>query len=304
MENKIFKNQSNNVFKTWIYLILFSLLIGLIGFLLASYFNNPLFFYLGSFISVATSVWSYWNSANMVLKMANARPLEGGENMELQRMVEKLASTAGLPMPKIYIIEDPSPNAFATGRNPANGVVAFTTGILSLLNKDELAGVTAHELSHIANRDTLIMTVVAVMANIIQSVAHFAYFFSGDRKEGGSSNVILSIVTTLVIAILAPLAATLIQMAISRKREFLADSSASSITNYPEGLANALQKIHKYPQGMQDVNTSIAHLFISNPQKINDGETEIKSSPWYVKIFMTHPPVEERVEALLGHKKF
>jgi heat shock protein HtpX len=295
MENKIYKNQSNNVFKTWFFLILFSLLVGLVGFLLASYFNNPLFFYLGSFLSIGTSVWSYWNSGNMVLKMANARPLEGGENMELQRMVEKLASQAGLPMPKIFIMDDPSPNAFATGRNPENGVIAFTTGILSLLNKDELAGVAAHELSHIANRDTLIMTVVAVMANIIQSVAHYAYFFSGNR-DSENSNVVLAIATTLVITILAPLAATVIQLAISRKREFLADSTGAEITGYPQGLASALEKIHNYPQGMQTVNPSISHLFISNPEK----NTVEHKTPWYAKLFMTHPPLDERINALMN----
>jgi heat shock protein HtpX len=299
MNNQTYRNQSNNVFKTWLYLFFFSLLVGLIGFLLASYFNNPIFFYLGSFISIGTSIWSYWFSGDMVLKMANARPLGDGENMELQRSVEKIAGEAGLPLPKIFIIDEVSPNAFATGRNPKNGVIAFTTGILTLLNKDELAGVIAHELSHIANRDTLIMTVVAVMANIIQSLAHFAYFFSGNR-ENNNNNFLMVIITTIVIAVLAPLAATIIQLAISRKREFLADASGASLTRYPQALANALIKINQYPQGIQNVNTSIAHLFISDPEK-NDqvGNVENKT-PWYAKLFMTHPPVEDRVAALLG----
>jgi heat shock protein HtpX len=298
MNNKIYRQQSNNVFKTWVFLILFSLLVGLVGFLLASYFQNPLFFYLGSFLSIGMSIWSYWNSSNMVLKMSGARPLEGGENMELQRMVEKLASQAGLPMPKIYVIEDPSPNAFATGRNPENGVVAFTSGILSLLNKDELAGVTAHELTHIANRDTLVMTVVAVMANIIQSVVHYAYFFSpsNNNDRGG---VIPAIVVTLVIAILAPLAATIIQLAISRRREFMADAGAKEITSYPQGLVSALQKIHTYPQGMQNVNPSISHLFIANPEKLDEQDFDASKTPWFKKMFMTHPPIEERIHALL-----
>lgn len=297
MENRIYKNQTNNVFKTWIYLLFFTLLIGFVGYLLSVYFQNPLFLYIGSFVSIGSSIWSYWYSGDMVLKMAGARPLGSGENMELQRIVEKISSSAGLPIPKIFIMDDPSPNAFATGRNPQNGVIAFTTGILSLLNKEELAGVAAHELSHIANRDTLIMTVVAVMANIIQSISHFAYFFGGNRDEN-SNNVFVSIVTTLVIMILAPLAATIIQLAISRKREFLADSSGAMLTNYPQALASALQKINTYPQGMQNVNTSIAHLFIADPEKQNSN----KKTPWYVKLFMTHPPVEERVEALLGGK--
>ena len=296
MNNNIYRSQANNVFKTWVFLILFSLLVGLVGFLLASYFHNPIFFYLGSFLSIGMSTWSYWNSGNMVLKMANARPLGGGENMELQKMVEKLSSQAGLPKPKIFIVEDPSPNAFATGRNPENGVIAFTTGILSLLNKDELAGVTAHELTHISNRDTLIMTVVAVMANIIQSIAHFAYYFGGQGSDNRDNGVVSGIIATIVIAVLAPLAATLIQLAISRKREFLADSGAAIVTNYPQGLASALRKIHDFPQGMQNINPSIAHLFISNPEK-DDSDHR---TPWYVKLFMTHPPVEERIKALLN----
>jgi heat shock protein HtpX len=299
MNNQIYRQQSNNVFKTWILLILFSLLVGLVGFILASYFNNPLFFYLGSAISIGTSIWSYWNSHKVVLKMAGARPLEAGENMELQRLVERLANTGGLPMPKIYIIDDPSPNAFATGRNPQNGVVAFTTGILSLLNKEELAGVTAHELTHIANRDTLLMTVVAVMANLIQSITHFAYFFGGGRdNDSGGGNFLTTIATSLVITILAPLAATIIQLAISRKREFLADAGGAELTNYPQGLASALQKIHNFPQGMQNPNPAISHLFISSPEK----DSPEHSTPWFAKLFMTHPPLIERVNALLGKR--
>lgn len=295
MNNRIYRNQSNNVFKTWLYLLVFSLLIGLVGAILASYFNNPIFFYLGSIVSIGMSLWSYWNSGNMVLRMAGATPLSKGQNTELEGIVEKLSISSGLPIPKIYIIEDPSPNAFATGRNPENGVIAFTTGILSLLNKDELAGVTAHELSHIANRDTLIMTVVGVMASIIQSIAHFMYFFGGNR-DNENNNALVAIIATIVIAILAPLAATLIQLAISRKREFLADASGAELTQYPQGLASALQKIENFPQGMRNIDPSIAHLFISDPEK----STESKQTPWYMKLFMTHPPIEERIHALLG----
>lgn len=300
MENRIYRQQSNNVFKTWLYLIGLSLLVGLIGFILASVFNNSIFFYSGAILSVGMSIWSYWNSGNMVLRMANARPLADGENSDLQKMVEKLSSQAGLPTPKIFIIDDPAPNAFATGRNPENAVIAFTTGILSLLNKDELAGVASHELSHVANRDTLLMTVVAVMASIIQSIANFAFFFADDRDR--NSNAILGILSTIIIAIIAPLAATMIQLAISRKREFLADASGARLTNYPEGLANALQKIENYPQGMRNVNPSIAHLFISDPEKNDQKQNPARETPWYAKLFMTHPPVEDRIRALLGYK--
>jgi heat shock protein HtpX len=297
MKTNIYKNQTGNVLKTWIFLILFTLLVGFVGFLLASYFNNPLFFYLGSFVSVGISIWSYWFSSSLVLRMANAKQLGKDENPELEAMVRSLSIQAGLPMPKIYIVSDPSPNAFATGRNPANGVVAFTTGILSLLNKEELEGVTAHELAHIANRDTLIMTVVSVLANIIQSLAHYMYFFSGSR-DNNSSNAFLSILASIAIAILAPLAAVIIQLAISRSREFLADASGVAITKYPQGLANALRKIHEFPQGMQSVNPSISHLFISDPEK----DTVEHHSPWYMKLFMTHPPLSERIEAIMQNR--
>lgn len=295
MKTDIYKNQSGNVFKTWFFLILFSLLVGLIGFLLASYFSNPLFFYLGSLISVGMSIWSYWFSSSLVLKMANASELDKDENPDLEATVKKLATGAGLPMPKIYIVQDLSPNAFATGRDPEHGVIAFTTGILTLLNKEELEGVIAHELSHISNRDTLVMTVVAVMANIIQSIAHYMYFFSGSRDDNNSSNIVMSIVATIVIAILAPLAATMIQLAISRRREFMADASGVSLTKYPLGLANALKKIEAFPRGMQDVNPTIAHLFIANPEK----EEGTHHTPWYIKLFSTHPPVQERVDAIM-----
>lgn len=292
MSNQIHKNQNNNVFKTWLYLLFFSLLVGAIGFILATYFNNPIFFWTGSFVSIGMSIYSYWNSSKMVLSMANARALEEGENEELRNSVLKLSGVAGIPMPKIYIINDPSPNAFATGRNPENGVIAFTTGILSLLDKDELEGVISHELSHIVNRDTLLMTVVAVMANVIQMIANMIYYFS---PREGDKNIVVAVATTLAIGILAPLAATIVQLAISRKREFLADESGALLSRNPKGLARALEKIEKYPFGMQDINPSISHLFISDPEK----DTETTKTPWFVKLFMTHPPINERVEILL-----
>ncbi len=291
----------NNTFKTWFFLLIFSLLVGSIGFFLASYFNNPLFFWTGSAVSIGMSIWSYWFSDKAVLRMANAKPLDEGENPEIRNMVQKLALTANLPIPKIYIIEDPSPNAFATGRDPNHAAIAFTTGILSLLDKSELEGVAAHELSHVLNRDTLLMTVVAVIANLVQTAANMMYYFSPRREDNGSNNIILSIATTLVIAILAPLAATIIQLAISRRREFAADASGAHITNYPKALASALDKISKFPFGMQNVNPSISHLFISEPNK-TDSEMTVTKTPWFKKLFMTHPPTEERVEILLAMK--
>jgi heat shock protein HtpX len=202
----------------------------------------------------------------------------------------------------VYKINDPAPNAFATGRDKDHAAVAFTTGILALLNEEELDGVIAHELTHIANRDILLMTIVGVLASFISLVANYMMFMQprSNNEEGGSSNAVIAIASTLVIVILLPLAATLVQMAISRKREFLADAGGAIVTGAPSGLASALQKIASYPIGMREVNPSISHMFISNPEKL-DTQVETKHS-WFATLFMTHPPVEARVRALLGDR--
>jgi heat shock protein HtpX len=294
---QIYKNQSSNVFKSWLYTLLFGLLIVFLGFLVASIFNMPIFLYAGFFFAIGTNIYSYFNSHKMVLSMANAKEMDYNSYKEIYGMVGNLATQAGLPMPKLYIVQDPSPNAFATGRNAKHGVVGFTTGILALLNKKELEGVVAHELSHIANRDTLLMAIVAVMASLIQLLANMMYMPHRASEEGGiGSNIVFGIASFLVIAILAPLAATVIQLAISRKREFMADASGTMLTQNPSGLADGLMKISAYNVPMQNVNPAIAHLFISNPMSNN---SQYKT-PWYSKLFMTHPPVEERVRALLG----
>jgi heat shock protein HtpX len=213
-------------------------------------------------------------------------------------MVEKLSMEKGIPMPKVYMVQDAAPNAFATGRNPKHGAIAFTTGILALLNKEELEGVTAHELSHIANRDTLVSTVVAVMASIISFFGNMFYygsFLNSNNDSENSSSPIFSIIGFFVIVFLAPLAATIVQMAISRKRELLADATGAKMTGKPIHLANALKKISGFPVPMQTASPSTAHLYISDPFKNENHKT-----PWYVSMFMTHPPVEERVKALIG----
>jgi heat shock protein HtpX len=286
--------KSANVFKTWLFLIIFALILSAIGFVLASVFNSPMLLYTGFAAAIAMNIWSYWYSDKAVLKMAGAVNVEENDsNRDLFNLVRELSMKANLPMPKVYIINDPSPNAFATGRNPENSAVAFTTGILALLNRSELAGVAAHELSHIKNRDTLLMTVVAVMASVISFVANYAFFFNSGENENKS--ILMTIFAFLVVLILAPLAATLIQMAISRKREFLADSTGADIAGSPEGLADALKKIHNFPVGMNIVNPSISHLYISNPEKDSDHH----HTPWYSKLFMTHPPLSERLANLL-----
>ena len=220
--------------------------------------------------------------------MANAKPVERETNPELYSLVENLAITTGMPVPKIYIAEDGALNAFATGRNPEHGVICFTTGILARLNRAELEGVAAHELSHIKNRDTLVSTVVVILAGFITILAdmfqHSFLFRSRDNDNKGGALIIVG----LVLAILAPIAALLIRMAISRKRELLADASGALMTRYPEGLASALEKISGDPQPVATASDATAHLYISNPFK----------GRHLSKLFMTHPPVEERVAAL------
>ena len=299
----LYTQESNNVRKTWLLMSAFLVLIIAIGFGLSFVYNNPNLLYGAIVVSLLLNVGSYWFSDKLVLSMAHAKPIESKSDYpELWNSVENLCITAGLPMPKLYVINDPAPNAFATGRNKDNAVIAVTTGLLPLLNKSELEGVLAHELAHIGNRDMLLQTAVVVFAGIISFVADFALrmAFSG----GGEKKSPIMIAAILVGIILAPLAATVIRLAISRQREFLADASGAMLTRYPEGLASALEKISGFHQPMKVQNTAIAHLFISDPSGVND-KSELREGEkisWFAKMFMTHPPVQERVDALLGKK--
>ncbi len=245
------------------------------------------------------NVFSYWYSDKIVLKLHKAKAVVRAEHFDLWNAVENLSITAGLPMPKLYIVEDSAPNAFATGRNKDHAVVAVTTGLLAILDKNELEGVIAHELSHIGNKDMLLSTVVVVLVGFIAMLSDFflrAQIFGGmhQRNRDSRAGAIL-LVIGIVFAILAPLVATLIRLAISRKREFLADASGALLTRYPEGLASALKKISSAPMPMRTANNATAHLFISNP--FGD-----KKMSGLHKLFMTHPPVEERVVALVNSK--
>lgn len=236
---------------------------------------------------------SYWYSDKIALRLNKAREITRNDNIELWNLVENLSITAGLPMPKLCIIDDSAPNAFATGRNKKHATIGVTTGLLKILNKNELEGVIAHELSHIGNRDILLSTVVVVLVGFIAILADMfmrSLIFGGrsnDNKNGG-----IFIIIGIALSILAPIFATLIQLAISRKREFLADASGALLTRYPEGLASALQKISSYSSPMKNANTATAHLFIANPF----GSMGKKIS----NLFSTHPSTEKRVKALLG----
>jgi heat shock protein HtpX len=241
------------------------------------------------------NIVGYWQSDKIVLAMSGARPVAREENRELYTTVENIAITAGLPLPKIYIIDDQAPNAFATGRDKEHAVVAVTSGLLSMMTKTELEGVIAHELSHVGNRDMLLSTVVVVMVGLLTIVSDIflrSMMWGGGRRSDDKDNNLQGIfmIVGIILAILSPIVATLMQLAISRKREYLADTDGALLTRYPEGLASALEKIGKYDQPMRRVSNATAHLFISDPfgKKVSGMH----------KLFLTHPPIEDRIRIL------
>lgn len=285
----------SNIRKTWLYLGCFLGLIILIGWIISYYFESPVFFWIAFSISIFTSVLSFWFSDRITLFINKAKPIEKKDNPELYRLVENLCITAGLPLPKIYIIDDPSPNAFATGRNPKHSVIAVTRGLLEKLERAELEGVIAHELAHIGNRDTLLATIVVVLVVLVIRLTDL-FFRGGFRGRGKKEEKVSPILMILGLAflILAPILAQLIRFAISRKREFLADATGGLLTRYPEGLARALEKISQDPKPLRAANNATAHLYIVNPFKGSQAKS------WLVRLFSTHPPAEERIKALRG----
>ena len=293
----LYTHKDSNIHKTWLLMGAFLIVIIGLGWFFSGYFGNPAILYGAVVFSFAMNIVSYWYSDKIALATAGAHPVSLQSHPELWRIVENLSITAGIPMPALYLIEDPSPNAFATGRNPEHAAVAVTSGLLRILDRNELEGVIAHELSHIGNRDTLVMTVVVVLVGFVTLVSDFFFraSFHGGGERDSRANAI-AMVVGIALAILSPIVATLIQLAISRKREFLADASGALLTRYPEGLASALEKISRYGRPLARANHATAHLFIANPF---GGEEEEK--PGLIStLFMTHPPVEERIKALRG----
>lgn len=291
----LYSQADANVRKTWFLMATFFIAVIGIGWALSYALGNPGILYIAVLISVVMNVGSYWYSDKLALASTGAKPISKEAAPDLYNIVENLAISEGMPMPKVYVIEDSAPNAFATGRDPKHGVVAVTTGLLAMLDRAELEGVIAHELSHIKNRDTLVMTVVVVLLGFVTLLSDFflrSMMFGGGQDRDNRLGMIM-VVAGVVLAILSPFVAQLIQLAISRKREFLADASGALMTRYPEGLASALQKISGYSQPMRTANDATAHLFISSPF----GAQSFKGLH---KLFMTHPPTEERIKALLG----
>ena len=293
----LYTQQSKNIRKTWLLMSVFFVVVISIGWLFARIYGDSSFVVIAVVFSLFMNFFSYWFSDKIVLAMSGAHPIKKEEDLELYRIVENLCIVAGLKMPKIYMINDPSPNAFATGRNQERAAVAVTSGLRQVLNKNELEGVIAHELSHIGNRDILISTIVVILVGFVALLSDFflrAHFFRGrrnDRDGGGQAQMIMMLVG-IILAILTPIVATLIQLAISRKREFLADASGALLTRYPEGLALALEKISNSQIPLRRINKATAHLYISSPLKGG------QSAGWLAKLFMTHPPVRERLAAL------
>jgi len=297
--NTLYKEAALNVRKTWFLMSLIFILIIAFGWLISLIYHSQIILIFAIIFSIALNLVSYWYSDKITLSLSEARPVSKDEYPDLYNVVENLSIASGIPTPKIYIIPDMSPNAFATGRDKNHASIAVTLGLLQMMNKKELEGVISHEMSHIQNKDILVSTVVVVLVGVISLLADLFLrmsFLSGGRKDDEDKNSSLFLILGILGAILAPIAASLIQLAISRKREFLADVSGALLTRYPEGLASALEKIAKYQTPLENASSATAHLYFTNPFKA-DARGEQKT-PFLVKIFMTHPPIEERIAKL------
>lgn len=289
----LYTQADSNTEKTYLLIALFLVFVIALGWVFSTALNSSAILWIAVIFSIVMSVGSYWYSDKMVLAMSNAHLVEHDDNPDLYHLVENLCITAGLPVPKIYIIDDTAPNAFATGRDAEHAVIAVTSGLLSKLDRSELEGVVAHELSHIGNRDILLSTVVVVLVGIVALLAdyfrNFLWWGGGRDRDDKNSNGYIMILA-IVLSILAPVFAVLIQLAISRNREFLADADGALLTRYPEGLASALEKISRDQEPLEVANRATAHLYIANPFKGRSVS----------KLFMTHPPIAERIAILRG----
>ncbi|MEK7167008.1 MAG: M48 family metallopeptidase [Patescibacteria group bacterium] len=292
MYNQITSNKQ----KSLLIMVLFVIIILVLGWIfgkISGYGYESLIFAI--IISIIMSLFSYFQGDKIALWTAGAIAIEKKDNPYVYRMIENLCIAAGLPLPKIYLIQDSAPNAFACGRDPKHASIALTTGIIKILENEELEGVVAHELSHIKNYDIRLMTIVIVLVGVIMLLSDWllrSFWFGkkqDDNNNGGQLGLIL-LIAGIILAILSPIVAELIKLAVSRKREFLADASGALLTRYPEGLARALEKISQYKQPLQNANQAIAHLYFSNP-------FEGKKN-FLAKFFSTHPPINDRIKSL------
>jgi heat shock protein HtpX len=294
----VYRAIAANKRNTWAIMVFFIVLVGALGYVFDLYLSGGgtgiVFFgvLIGAFIYVAIQ---YYQAGSQALAMAGAKQITKADNPRLYRIVENLAITTGLPMPKVYLVDDPAPNAFATGRDPEHAAVAATTGLLEIMNDSELEGVMAHEMAHVKNLDIRVMTLVFGLVVVVGILADFLArmaFFGGMRRNGGGGGNPLILVVGILAMILAPLLAALIQAAVSRQREYLADASGALITRHPEGLASALQKLGEYGRPLKKQQASMAHLWMADP--IQPGVID--------RMFQTHPPIKDRIARLLGNK--
>ena len=289
----MYKEIDSNKHKSILLIVIFCAFILFIGWIVSKYTSiGSVGLVIAGFFAFFTTLFGYYSGDKMALWSSGAQPLNKSENPYVYRMVENLCITAGLPTPKIYIINDSSPNAFATGRDPNHASIALTTGIIQKLENQELEGVIAHELSHVKNYDIRLMTLVIVLVGLINILARLVFQtgFSGNRdrsdRDNGSS---IFLIVGIVLIVLSPIIAQLIKLAVSRKREYLADASGALLTRYPEGLASALEKISQDKQPLKRAEAATAHLYIANPF----GQNSLMAN-----LFSTHPPIQKRIEAL------
>lgn len=284
MYTEIAKNKR----KTWLIIFLFAVIIGLLGWIVSNIYGNPSFLYLAFIVGGVYALIQYFAAAKLAVAMNGAREVTKKEEPRLYRTVENLAITLGAPMPKVYVIDDPAPNAFATGRDPKHAVVAASRGLLDIMNDSELEAVMAHEMGHVKNYDIRVMMIVFGLVSAIGVIAdiimHMFWWGNNDDEQPNPLFIVLGIVA----AIVAPIVAMMVQMAVSRRREYLADSTGALTTRHPEGLASALEKIRDHGSAMRRQNTATAHLFFANPLK---GKS-------LARLFSTHPPIEDRIARL------
>jgi heat shock protein HtpX len=300
---------NKNKRESWVLIFSFLIVITILGWVFAQVYQTNAILYIAVIFSLGSALFSYYYADSITLAVSKAQPVDRQNNQELYRIVENLCIAAGIPTPKIYIIQDSAPNAFATGRDPKHAVICYTTGILQRLDKTELEGVTAHELSHIGNYDIRLMTLVVVLVGTITLLGNmflrFGMFGGGRRSSKGDGNLgLILFCIGILLAILSPIIATLIKLAVSRQREYLADASGALLTRYPEGLASALEKISVDPTPLAEANNATAHLYIVNPFHQDNGPMAAQATGnhgargWLAGLFNTHPPIADRVKRL------
>lgn len=303
----LYTEQSRNIRKTF-FLMFFSFIVVIsVGWFASYVFGSPVILFFVVIFAIVLNVFAYWKSDSIAIRLTGAKEITRDEYFDYWNAVENICLSIGAPVPSMYVIDDPSPNAFATGRDPEHSAIVVTTGLLELMEKTELEGVLAHELAHIQNRDTLLMTSLVVMFGfvviLLEMVLRFSAFGGGDDR--GRSGLVL-IIAMLAAYLLIPVLMSVIRLAISRKREFLADATAGVYTRYPEGLASALEKIERVHKPMRRVSSATAHLFISDPSASyapRSGKATHSLKRRFGKVFHlfdTHPPIPDRVNALMG----